>query len=100
MNQLATLVSVKFLEIGKMYQYQAQRNELFTEQGQEVFLKIRDNVNALLEKSGAVRMDKAINVATGDTWLMLACVDRMVELGALREITGKNVAGQYRIFTR
>ena len=83
-----------------MYQYQTQREELFTEQGQEMFLKIRDNVNALLDKSGAVRMDRAIGIATGDSWTMLACVDRMVELGELHEVTGKNVFGQYRVFSR
>ena len=41
-----------------------------------------------------------MSVASGDTWMMLACVDRMIELGELNEVTkGQNVAGQHRIFT-
>ena len=43
-----------------------------------------------------MRLDKAISVATGDSWSMMACVDRMVELGELREITSNDVVGQHR----
>ena len=36
----------------------------------------------------------------GGMWQMPACVDRLVELGELREVTApKSVAGQHRIFT-
>jgi hypothetical protein len=35
----------------------------------------------------------------GDSWQRIACVDRLVELGEIREITNPNeVAGQHRIF--
>jgi hypothetical protein len=83
-----------------MYNYETEKKELFTEEGQVMFLKIRDHVGNLLKQSGAVRMQEAISQATGSNWQMLACVDRMVELGELRELTGKDVAGQYRVFTR
>ena len=40
-----------------------------------------------------------ISGATGDTWLMLACLDYLVERGELREITaGMDVAGQHRVY--
>lgn len=83
-----------------MYQYETEKANLFTEEGQRMFLKIRDRINNLLNTGGAVRMQEAIADATGDSWQMLACVDRMVELGELHEVTGKNVTGQHRVFTR
>lgn len=80
-----------------MYNYNTQRPHLFSEQGQVMFLKIRDNVNKLLKEAGAVMMSRAISSCTGDTWDMLACVDRLVELGEIREIP-QDCAGQHRVF--
>ena len=81
-----------------MYNYQTEKSKIFTEDGQETFLKIRDKVKQLLKQSGAVMMQNAISSVTGDSWLHLACVDRLVELKEIREITGSNVAGQHRVF--
>ena len=81
-----------------MYNYQTEKQRIFTEDGQEMFLKIRDKVQHLLKQSGAVMMQNAISGVTGDSWMMLACVDRLVELNEIREITGSNVAGQHRVF--
>ncbi len=81
------------------YSYQTQRPNLFTESGQVMFLKIRDRVKSLLSTAGAVRMQEATSESTGDSWDMLACVDRMVELKELKEVTaGWEVAGQHRVF--
>jgi hypothetical protein len=81
-----------------MYNYQTEKSKIFTEDGQEMFLKIRDKVQHLLKQSGAVMMQNAISGVTGDSWMMLACVDRLVELKEIREVTKENVAGQYRVF--
>ena len=82
-----------------MYCYQAEKSKLFTEDGQVLFMSIRDKTKELLSKSGAVKMGNAIAGNSGDLWTMLACVDRMVELGELREITPHNsCAGQDRVF--
>lgn len=83
-----------------MYQYEIEKDKIFTEEGQVVFLKIRDNVQRLLKLSGAVMMQNAITGVTGDSWLHLACVDRLVELKEIREITPSSweVAGQHRVF--
>jgi hypothetical protein len=44
-------------------------------------------------------MQEAIlNAGGGDSWTMLACVDRLVELGEIREIVQADVPGQYRVF--
>ena len=47
----------------------------------------RDNVHNLLAKSGAVTMGCAIRgCGGGDSWDMLACVDRLVELGGMLKL--------------
>lgn len=81
-----------------MYIYESQRKNIFTEQGQEMFIKIRDKAKSLLATAGSFRMDAIMSSCTGDTWDMLACVDRMVEMGELKEITPENVSGQHRVF--
>lgn len=81
-----------------MYNYQSERAAIFTEDGQKMFLSIRDNVQRLLKTAGAVRMQEAIAGQTGSSWQMLACVDRLVELNEIREITAPGVAGQWRVF--
>lgn len=82
-----------------MYKYEDKKQSIFTEDGQIMFLKIRDNVQKLLKQSGAVTMGCAISGCTGDSWKMLACVDRLVEIGELKEVIQKSsVAGQNRIF--
>jgi hypothetical protein len=82
-----------------MYKYEELKKEIFTEDGQVMFLKIRDNANRLLKQSEAFSMNAVIKAVSGDTWKMMACVDRLIELGEIKEITEPNkVAGQNRIF--
>jgi hypothetical protein len=81
------------------YDYKNEKPEIFTEDGQVMFLKIRDEANRLVGLSGCVMMGKLL-VGTGDSWTMLACVDRMVELGELVEIKYGNCAAQHRIFSK
>lgn len=82
-----------------MYRYEEVRNLLFCDEGQRMFLRVRDRVRNQLSLAGAVRMEEATsNVGGGDSWTMLACVDRLVELGEIREIPQSDVAGQHRIF--
>lgn len=81
------------------YNYTDLRPKLFTEDGQVLFLEMRDRAKKIIAHAGAARMDAIMQGSTGDTWLMLACVDRMVELGELKEVPSPSTAGQYRIFT-
>ena len=83
-----------------MYNYQQQKSNLFTEEGQVLFLAVRDRVWKLLKVAGAIRLHEASQVDIGhDGWDMLACFDRLVELGELREISSsQTTAGQYRVF--
>lgn len=80
------------------YRYETERPEVFTEEGQKMFLAIRDQVKELLAKAGAVRMDKAIAGQSGNSWTMLACVDRLVELKEICEITPSGIPNQWRVF--
>jgi hypothetical protein len=80
-----------------MYNYATERPGLFTEEGQKTFLKIRDNVKKLIEAAGAVSMIKAMS-ESGDGWFLMACVDRLVELGEIKELRYGPCAGQHRVF--
>lgn len=81
------------------YDYQTQRAALFTEEGQVLFMKIRDKTRRLLATAGAARMQEMVSGNSGDSWTFLACVDRMVELDEIREVTPPDkVAGQHRVF--
>lgn len=84
------------------YRYADRRINIFTDEGQRSFLAARDKVNALLAAAGAVRMSEAMNATPmpATSWDMMANVDRLVELGEIREITGPEVAGQHRVFVR
>lgn len=80
-----------------MYSYENERNKIFSEEGQREFIKIRDHVKKLLSVAGAFSMARGFEPITGSSWLKMAYIDRMVELGEIREIT-KCVAGQDRVF--
>lgn len=82
-----------------MYAYPVHRPFVFTEDGQITFLKIRDNAKRLIAASGAATCERIMSVASGDSWEMLACVDRLVELGELLEVPNTwSKAGQHRLF--
>lgn len=83
-----------------MYVYEIEKPKVFSESGQRTFLEIRDRVNRKLKDSGAVSMGMAISGSTGDSWTMLACVDRMVELKEIREVTSGGCSGQDRVFVK
>ena len=96
LSRRASLPRDCLLEKGMSYKYENEKNWLFTDKGQRKFLTIRDKASALLKASGAFMMS---NVLIGGDWECLACVDRMVELGEIREILQPNgVAGQHRVF--
>ena len=83
------------------YVYVVEREGLFTDEGQRKLLLVRDHVQRLLKESGAITMSAAMNgYGSGSSWQMLACVDRLVELGELREICYGPCAGQDRIFVQ
>jgi len=83
-----------------MYIYENEKPKIFTEEGQRDFLKVRDRAHKLLTEAGAFEMFAVLKDVGGDSWLQMAYVDRLVELGEIREITGDDIAGQNRVFVR
>jgi hypothetical protein len=83
------------------YDYNSEKQFVFTDAGQRCFLSVRDFAKKTLAVAGAVRADKLMGAASGagNSWKMMACVDRLVELGELREVgdEGKG-AWQCRVF--
>ena len=78
------------------YDYKVERKELFTEDGQVHFLKVRDQVKRLLKDAGAFRFDHV--TVTGSSWTTIACIDRLVELKEIVELP-RDCWTQYRVFT-
>lgn len=71
---------------------------MFTEEGQNMFLKVRDNVKRLLNETGAFQMQKAFKNVYGDSWLQLACIDRLVELREIVCIPNQTCMTQNKVY--
>lgn len=80
------------------YSYQREKPRLFTEDGMAMVLAIRDAATALLKVAGAVRAEKLL-IGNGDSWMMMAAMDYLVERGELVRVTEKGTtAGQHEVF--
>ena len=82
-----------------MYEYKDHKNWPCSAEGQKQFLDIRDRVHQAIKDSGCISMGKAISGESGDSFRIQACVDRLVELGEIKEAKNPiSSAGQHRIF--
>jgi len=82
-----------------MYIYEEQKKKVLTKEGQKMLLSIRKRKNKLLLEGVAKMSDLITGITgTGDPWIRMACVDRLVELGELKEVTKPRVWGQDRMF--
>lgn len=66
------------------YDYEKIRPELFTEEGVDLLVRMRDHSSKLLFQAGAYTFEKVTRTITGDTWLMIAALDYMVERKEIR----------------
>lgn len=82
-----------------MYNYQQEKQNIFTENGQVMFMKIRDKVNYLLKEKKYFIMEEVLG-CEGSAWEIMACVDRLKELREITEISGSGAMGQHRAFMR
>lgn len=81
------------------YNYATHRAAIFTEEGQVVFLKVRDQAKQLLRTAGAFLAEDALRNIGGDSWTQLACLDRLVELREIVEVANPCSSwGQHRLF--
>ncbi len=77
------------------YSYIVERPWTLTDDGQKKLFEVFAKARRLCADAGAVRCDKILG--TGNTWQSLAAIDRLIELGELREVPTTGAA-QYRIF--
>lgn len=82
------------------YKYENEKAGIFTERGVKLLLKMYDNALRMIEYSGAAMMCNLREDCSGDSWLMMACVDYLVEMERLHELTKPGTMGQYRTFTQ
>lgn len=86
----------------KMYNYEYEKKKLFTDDGQKLFIGVRDHVQGLLKEAGAFRMSEAMRLPEGvgasSSWEQMACIDRMIELGEIVEIPRK-CWSQYKVYS-
>jgi hypothetical protein len=70
------------------YNYQRERRKLLTNEGQKALLRISDEARRLLEEKRVFWLEELLGKASlrGDAWFQLALVDRLVELGEIKEV--------------
>ena len=81
------------------YNYETIKPQLFTENGVEMLMKITDQTKRLLFSAGAFTMEKVTRTVTGDSWLMLACLDYLVEKGEIDLASAKGMR-QHWVYTK
>ena len=82
------------------YSYQEEKPKLLTDDGQRIFTKARDRILYLLKVSGAIKQYPAIlGCGVSHSFMESAILDRMVEIGDIREIK-RDCFGQDRIFIK
>jgi len=82
-----------------MYNYQKERPKLFTENGLKLLIQVRDNALDLLNEAGAFRADKVWKNCSGDSWMLLAALDYLVEKGEIVRVSHDTI-GQHQIFIK
>jgi len=83
------------------YNYKIEREKLFSFEGLDSVMKTKEHVTKCINLSGAVMMEKAINILTGNSFMMQACVDFLVEKKIIEEVEQKAlIPGQHRIFIK
>lgn len=79
------------------YSYEVEKRALFTQEGVDRVMKVRDKAIRLLGAAGAVQAGRLL-LGTGTSWEMMAAVDFLVERGDLVYFTGvHSTAWQHQI---
>lgn len=83
-----------------MYDYQKHKAFTLTDAGQRKLLKIRDFAFECFRTAGSARADKLM-IGGGDSWDTMALIDRLVEIGDIREVGQESkIAWQCRVFVK
>lgn len=78
------------------YEYEKERPWLFTDDGQRMFIKVRDRAKYLSSTAGAMQIICLLQGMGGDSFKQLACVDRLIELEEFRRIDREQMT-QYQV---
>lgn len=82
-----------------MYKYENERPTLFTENGMNVVIKVRDEARRLLSISGCFMLGHLMSKVTGDSWTTMAAVDYLCERGEMKEVVQSiSVMSQHKIY--
>lgn len=80
------------------YDYHTEKAKLFTRDGRVMFERIREKVEWLIKVSGAARMSEIIEGERGTDNELMACVDRLTQVGVLKEVTDEQTLNYHRVF--
>ena len=82
------------------YNYEVVKPELLTDKGQRLLLQVRDRAISFCDVSGAFTAVSVTNGIPGDQWLMMACIDRLIELGEFEYINPEESFFPQRVLRR
>ena len=86
-------------EGGLMYSYESEKHNLFTPEGFDILIKVRDKSIELNRIAGCFNTEKLILNCSGSSFIMLAAIDYLVEKGELiKIINGARI--QYNVYRR
>lgn len=81
------------------YEYSEQKPYVFTDQGSRDVIRVFRFADGCFKFSGAATAGVLMNKAeTSSSWEKMACVDRLVEMGEIREIPQAGCFWQHRVF--
>lgn len=83
-----------------VYDYEDYKEYTFSDSGQRDLILARDFASEMLRQAGAVRCNELMScMKSGDSWQRLSVIDRLVELGEIRQVNMvEETATQYRVF--
>ena len=82
------------------YKYSDFKDKIFTDEGQIKFLASRDKINTALDTHGVFRLGEMLDIVKGDAWEFLSHIDRLVEIGEIKEVFHGDGITQRKIYTR
>ena len=82
-----------------MYNYEAHKSYLKTDEGLKKLKQVMRKIDELLQFKHSICVDDVLNTVSGSSWDVLCCFDYLKEVGLIREITNDpNAFAQHRVF--
>lgn len=81
-----------------MYSYKKSKSDACDPDNQLLFLAVRDKAKELTKVSGVFKIRAITTSVEGDVDTTMACVDRLVELGEVVDLTSEGTSQVNRVF--